>query len=359
MPEPSSQPTGSAVRPLWVIAISLATIAVCLVLLVIKQHFNNVGTKSAARAQETSRPAVRNDDPADRVFPKRAFDTTRQPLETAAAPEVVRVTVPVPVVTPAAPAFPPERPGGGVLAPVVTEAAPNTMTAISGRVTLRGTPPPETQFFVVDDPSARPQDRARQTRNFLVGPDGGLADVFVSIKDFPKKDSFKPPRTKHEIAFAKGQIQPFTSAAMVNQRFVIRNTDDHAHRLTIALPDMSPFVEIPLSSRSDVPFGDFLRTPKEFLRLQCKLHPWEIGYLTLTDHPFFSITDTNGNFVIANVPPGKYTLTASHPKIQGTNGVTREVVVRANEITQVSLTMNSPKDQTLPPRVQAQLSERR
>jgi hypothetical protein len=356
MPEPPRQPknAGSAVRPLWVIAISLATIAICLVLLVIKQHFDKIETKPVAKSDDTLYRPIQRDSSVERISPKRAIDTSLRSTESIT--EVVPVAVPVPVVAGATPTFPPERPGGGVIPPLTASATSNSITAISGRVTLHGRPPADAQFYVVNDPSAKPQDPARKTSNFLISPDGGLANVFVTINDFSIKGGFKPSTAKHKIAFAQDQIQPFSSAAMVNQRFVIRNADDHAHRLTIALPDMAPFMEIPLSSKSEVPTGDFVRSPKEFMRLQCKLHPWETGYLTLTDHPFFSMSDTNGNFVIATVPPGKYTISASHPKIHGTNSVTQEVVVNANEITQVSLTLDAPKENRSSDRIQARVT---
>jgi hypothetical protein len=48
------------------------------------------------------------------------------------------------------------------------------------------------------------------------------------------------------------------------------------------------------------------------LKVVCDTHAWMLGYVHVFDHPFFAVTDEKGNFSIANVPPGKYTLKAWH-----------------------------------------------
>jgi hypothetical protein len=32
------------------------------------------------------------------------------------------------------------------------------------------------------------------------------------------------------------------------------------------------------------------------------------GYILVFSHPYFSVTDTDGRYIIAHVPPGSYTL---------------------------------------------------
>jgi plastocyanin len=42
--------------------------------------------------------------------------------------------------------------------------------------------------------------------------------------------------------------------------------------------------------------------------LLCNVHPEMNGYVVVVPTPYFAVTDTNGNYEIKNVPPGKYTL---------------------------------------------------
>jgi hypothetical protein len=85
-----------------------------------------------------------------------------------------------------------------------------------------------------------------------------------------------------------------------------------------------------------------LPSPENFLRVKCDVHPWEFAYLSVLEHPFFAITDTNGNFVIPNIPAGKYSLRALHRKVQSTNEMTREIRVNHGEITMVNFTLDAP-----------------
>jgi hypothetical protein len=49
------------------------------------------------------------------------------------------------------------------------------------------------------------------------------------------------------------------------------------------------------------------RSP-EILRIDCDLHSWMRGWVIVTDHPYYALTNEEGQFVLQNVPPGKYTL---------------------------------------------------
>jgi len=45
-------------------------------------------------------------------------------------------------------------------------------------------------------------------------------------------------------------------------------------------------------------------------------HPWVRGYVRVSDNPYVAVTDWNGNFRIADVPVGKYTVEVHHPDFQ-------------------------------------------
>ena len=46
--------------------------------------------------------------------------------------------------------------------------------------------------------------------------------------------------------------------------------------------------------------------------LLCNVHPEMSGYLIVSPTPYFAETDASGNYKIANVPDGSYTVTAWH-----------------------------------------------
>jgi plastocyanin len=64
--------------------------------------------------------------------------------------------------------------------------------------------------------------------------------------------------------------------------------------------------------------------------LLCNVHSEMSAFVIVTETPWFATTDKSGKFVIENVPPGTYKLTAWHEKLQSK---TIDVTVKAGETT--------------------------
>lgn len=69
--------------------------------------------------------------------------------------------------------------------------------------------------------------------------------------------------------------------------------------------------------------------PEEFLKFKCDVHDWMFSWVTVVDHPYFALTDAEGNFTIKDVPPGKYKIVATHRKA-APKGVEADVEVKAD-----------------------------
>ena len=54
--------------------------------------------------------------------------------------------------------------------------------------------------------------------------------------------------------------------------------------------------------------------------LGCNIHDGMIGYIYVTDSPFFGRSDDSGQLQLHNLPAGSYTLTAWHPQMQEPGG---------------------------------------
>jgi plastocyanin len=46
----------------------------------------------------------------------------------------------------------------------------------------------------------------------------------------------------------------------------------------------------------------------EIIRLDCDLHSWMRAWVVVAEHPFYALSNDAGEFLLPNVPPGKYTL---------------------------------------------------
>jgi plastocyanin len=60
----------------------------------------------------------------------------------------------------------------------------------------------------------------------------------------------------------------------------------------------------------------------------CNIHPDMLAYVVVVDTPHFAVTDEAGNYVIRNVPAGKYTLVAWHER---KDGLEREVTLETGK----------------------------
>ena len=50
------------------------------------------------------------------------------------------------------------------------------------------------------------------------------------------------------------------------------------------------------------------------ITFSCSIHPWMEGKFMVFDHPYFAVTDENGNFEIKDCPAGKYRIVYRHEK---------------------------------------------
>jgi hypothetical protein len=67
--------------------------------------------------------------------------------------------------------------------------------------------------------------------------------------------------------------------------------------------------------------------------LGCNIHDGMIGYIYVTDSPFFGRSDASGQLQLHGLPPGSYTLTAWHPQMQepGDNTLRLQFTLAENE----------------------------
>lgn len=70
------------------------------------------------------------------------------------------------------------------------------------------------------------------------------------------------------------------------------------------------------------------------IEVPCDAHDWMSGWILLFEHPYFAVTDPEGNFTLGEVPPGGYTLKVWHEAL---GELSREVVVEQGKMTKVLL----------------------
>lgn len=202
---------------------------------------------------------------------------------------------------------------------------------ITGKVTLKGTPPAEKVINQLKDDAqcGKLHTTPVSTRFYVVGADAGLADTVVMLKGITGKSAGAAATPL--IIDQKGcEYIPYVAAAQTGQKIVVKNSDPMMHNVhPTPINTAGGNKEANLAQfagGADLTF-QFPAT-ENFLRFKCDVHPWMFSYITIVDHPYFATTDKDGNFTIKDVPPGKYTLVALHRKAALT-GVEKEIEVTA------------------------------
>lgn len=51
--------------------------------------------------------------------------------------------------------------------------------------------------------------------------------------------------------------------------------------------------------------------------LGCNIHDWMVGYIYVTDDPWFAVSDEHGRMTLDQLPAGSYTASLWHPQVPG------------------------------------------
>ncbi len=208
---------------------------------------------------------------------------------------------------------------------------------ITGKITLKGTQPKEKKLPLdVLCSKARAATGATgiaTTRFYVTDENGGLGEVFVSLKSVP--GDYEVPATPAVMDQVGCEYTPYILGVQVGQKIVVKNSDNVLHNV-----HPTPRVKgNPESNRAQLPKGkdlDFVyNNAEKFLRFKCDVHPWMFAYVNVVDHPYFAVSATDGTYTIKNVPAGDYEIQAIHRKAHAPKyvGLTQKITVGADGAT--------------------------
>ena len=224
-----------------------------------------------------------------------------------------------------------------VLVTLMTSLEVASAGDVTGKVTLKGTPPTEMPIDFGD--VCGPLTHAvKTTRWYVTGKDNGLSDVFVYISKGLEGKKFPAPSAAAEINQEGCMYYPYVTGAMVGQVLKFKNSDPFMHNVH-GLPRADGNQEFNIAEPfqgqvNDSSFTGNITKTEVLVKVKCDVHPWMFCYVGVVDNPFFAVTDKDGTFKISNLPPGTYTLTAYHLKAHGsTPGVSQSITVAAGPVT--------------------------
>lgn len=186
---------------------------------------------------------------------------------------------------------------------------------ITGLINFKGAAPAEKELTPIkDDPNcaAMYPGAAPKTKFYVVGANGELADVIISLKGISGKStgaSAAPATLDQKGALYTPQIV----AIQTGQKLIVKNSDPVVHNVHTK-PTANPESNlVQIQGGADLTYA--FDKPEMFLKFQCDVHPWMFAWVSVFDHPYFAVSGADGKFTIKNVPAGKYTLEATHRKL--------------------------------------------
>lgn len=145
---------------------------------------------------------------------------------------------------------------------------------------------------------------------YLIDANSGLKNVVVFLVAAPSTAPADPQKL-NLIENTGCRYAPRVIAMQKGERLRVKNNDPKLHIPHSYLNEKTVFM-------LSLPFKNTILDATQkirntgILKLVCDTHAWMLGFVHVFDHPFFTVTDENGAFSIANVPAGTYTAKAWH-----------------------------------------------
>ncbi|MDB5310060.1 MAG: hypothetical protein JWO38_4262 [Gemmataceae bacterium] len=212
-------------------------------------------------------------------------------------------------------------------APVSAEDAAGQWATIKGQVVFpAGKDIPERKKLEVSQDKAHCLSKGDiLDESVVVNPKNrGVKNVVVWLRPDDAKDAkAKLPAAKIHPSDAQRKpkdvvidqpvcmFAPRVTVARVGDTIVVKNSAPVAHNFFWTSSnngDANPTVTKETEWRMEQP----LKPETTPIQYKCSIHPWMAGYVRVFDHPYFAVTDENGNFEIKNAPVGKFRLVYWH-----------------------------------------------
>jgi uncharacterized membrane protein/plastocyanin len=208
----------------------------------------------------------------------------------------------------------------------VQETAPEVT---SGK-TLRGfvkwsRPVPEPEALSLPLPCM--QGKTKITNNDVLIQNQRLQNVLVIVSNPPKdRDvySFPSPQTLPPVVLDQKYClyEPRLIAVRTGQAVDIVNSDPIFHNVKSTSKANEEF-NLAMPGQNDRIRRVFSKSEIS-VQTKCSVHPWMTGYIAILDHPYFAVTNAQGEFQIGGLKPGKWELQFWHERF-GTQNRTVEI----------------------------------
>lgn len=213
---------------------------------------------------------------------------------------------PAPAETPKAEP-PKEAPAKAPPAPAALPAG--ELPAVVGRIAWEGEIPERAAVDMSShDKCKAAHTAAPRDEEIVVGPEKGLQNVFVYVKEGLGDKKFDPPATPVELDQNGCVFVPHVVGIQPGQELKMKSSDPVEHNLHSLPTEQAAFNE------TVKPEGELVKKfeKPENVKIKCDIHSWMGAWVCVVSHPYFAVSNANGEFKIAKLPAGTYKVAAWH-----------------------------------------------
>jgi plastocyanin len=149
-----------------------------------------------------------------------------------------------------------------------------------------------------------------------------LADAVVVA--VPSDGSLRLPPQPHEgvVDQVDKEFTPRVTAVLVGAPVRFPNNDNVRHQVY----SFSPAKRFELPLYAGAPAQPVVFDKPGVVVLGCNIHDWMIGYVYVSESPYFAKTGPDGKALLTELPPTKYVVRVWHPQLRSGEDATRKEV---------------------------------
>jgi hypothetical protein len=175
---------------------------------------------------------------------------------------------------------------------------------------------------------------------YLVSAKGGVKGFAEDIPVHPKlrEVSKKPVELDQPCC----QFIPHIVTLREGQTLLVKNSSEASHNVNIIGGTKNPSINQILPKKTSFEMKGF-KAYHIPIEVKCDIHSWMHGRIAVMKHPYFAVTDEDGNFEIKDAPAGEFRIVVWHEEVgwvlgENDKAPTRDgkkITIKAGETTDI------------------------